>query len=361
MTVRIPYLSGLARRAPRTAVLRPPRPLFIGDSSTPAGAPVRPDSEDPAVRTARGGWTATRGWPGSSDPRAAPVADPNAAQTTPSTGSPALPTAHGASTRSRTAANDGAAGGGISPGSPGEAAAPVEPVSAAVVAPAPRAVSHRRPPGRLPATAAAGDTPPAPVLGDAGAVSYPGTGPAAPAAPGPLAAAPTTWTDPRWGLPAPLPPGTATLRDDPATAEDRTRRAAPALAAGHGRRPVGAASAPDVPPGAEATITPPTEQPLPELRPTADPAAARASDPQPLAVRPAAGHPGPSPHHRRSAVGRLSIGTIEVTVTAPATPPGPHRQSATRRPRPAMAQGPTSPPADPLRDGRRRWYGTAQG
>jgi hypothetical protein len=61
---------------------------------------------------------------------------------------------------------------------------------------------------------------------------------------------------------------------------------------------------------------------------------------------------------------RVSIGTIEVTVTPPASAP-----PATAFPPPQPPPPPSGPPssltgspaADRLRDGLRRWYGTAQG
>src|SRR5579863_6535365 len=90
MTARIPYMSGLTRQVSRTECLQPPRPLFIGDSSTPAGAAVRdPNSRDPGAGMVQARQTAARGWSGPSGTGTAP-ADWMAAQFEPPDGAAAV-------------------------------------------------------------------------------------------------------------------------------------------------------------------------------------------------------------------------------------------------------------------------------
>jgi hypothetical protein len=107
-----------------------------------------------------------------------------------------------------------------------------------------------------------------------------------------------------------------------------------------------------------------TPDPSPGLRP--DPATL-AEPPRPRSgslprghdVDGAFGHGGGRPVPRGGEAPHLSIGTIEVVVTRPAT-------SAVAAPRPDPPSDPhrtgavPTGPSDRGRDGRRRWYGTAQ-
>jgi hypothetical protein len=80
-----------------------------------------------------------------------------------------------------------------------------------------------------------------------------------------------------------------------------------------------------------------------------------------------AGTPGPDPARPRPQPGgtgraQVSIGTIEVTVVPPARPEAtrsaPPTAPGRSRPASLLASGPGT---DRLRDGLRRWHGTAQG
>lgn len=132
---------------------------------------------------------------------------------------------------------------------------------------------------------------------------------------------PESWADPRWALPAELPV-TPTRKDS--------------------------GGAVPLPEPAQSAGQPSTDQrqPVPDLMPA--PASASGT------AVPDAGHGQDRPLGSRPA--QVSIGTIEVTVV-PAAPPQPPRRD---RPRP-VSPLPASPPADRLRDGIRRWHGTAQG
>ncbi|HUA27937.1 MAG TPA: hypothetical protein VMC03_03565 [Streptosporangiaceae bacterium] len=140
---------------------------------------------------------------------------------------------------------------------------------------------------------------------------------------------PRSWADPIWNAPAPLP-GAPETNDDAGLAGDGDM-----AAARPGRRPAVA------------------EDPLSGRAPGRD-----RGD-------------GLSGERSVPARARLSIGTIEVTVAPPAASPAAGAAAQPARPGPASArvQSRPRPPsllasgpgAERLRDGLRRWHGTAQG
>lgn len=146
--------------------------------------------------------------------------------------------------------------------------------------------------------------------------------PVAPARP------PESWADPRWALPAELPV-TPTRKDS--------------------------GGAVPLPEPAQSTGQPSTDQRqrVPDLMPA--PASASGTTGPASPAGPDAGHGQDRRLGSRPA--QVSIGTIEVTVVPPAAPRQPPGRD---RPRP-VSPLPASPPADRLRDGIRRWHGTAQG
>ncbi len=140
---------------------------------------------------------------------------------------------------------------------------------------------------------------------------------------------PSSWSDPLWGAPAAAIAGPPTSFSPPPRSD--------------GRRPADAVMSPQA---AEA----------PALRPPepSDPPSAASASPQ---------RDHPRPERAAGERPRVSIGTIEVVVA----PPRPDPRGRTSGQLPAPAAGPMASPsalsagAARLRNGRRRWYGIAQG
>jgi hypothetical protein len=172
--------------------------------------------------------------------------------------------------------------------------------------------------------------------------------------------------EPARPAPATATPTTVTLtRGTPAQPQVIARPGAPEAA-----RPV-ATIGPASPlrseePPQSAPAVPEPAGPAPAVAVPADPAVPGSAAPPAVGFAPP--NPGSrgddpagqwrAPQHLRSAQPEtVSIGTIEVTVVPPAKPRAVPSRPAPRRERPPSRLG----GADPLRDGRRRWYGTAQG
>jgi len=163
---------------------------------------------------------------------------------------------------------------------------------------------------------------------------------------------PATWEDGRWAAPVDL----AARHDQPSFAAGTSSGPAALSTAEPPKPPVAG------PTSVEGVVDIPPD-PAPELRP--DPAALD---------RPPWSRPGPLPQGHdvhgafedggrrgrlRGGAPQVSIGTIEVVVTRPAPP-------SVAAPRPDPPSAPhgvgtvQAGPPDRGRDGRRRWYGTAQ-
>ena len=221
----------------------------------------------------------------------------------------------------------------------------------------------------------------------------PRPGPAATA--GPHQRPPTTESaTPATPPPRPGPAATAGPHQRPPTTESATPatpppRPGPAATAGpHQRPPTTESATPATPPprpGPAATASPHQRPPTTESATPATLGGRDAADQERSGGRTAVRDLIPPPSsasrsiamlgpelgelHQKPRVSgrpRVSIGTIEVTVLPPA-PPAPTTQEI--RPPAQVARGWTRPPsllaatagADRLRDGLRRWYGTAQG
>ena len=399
MRTQVPYLARLARQAGGQAALRPPRQVFAGDTYTPgrsrngdglpprramkATAPSFPTAIPPSATTEEplapeGIMSLHSPDPGADRAGSAPGATVARTGPTFDTSAPRLPVASGV---------QAAAAGGPAP------------------QPAPRVPSGARTESSPPAITA----PTTPV--NDGITTYAaGTSPSGRSRPGGDAAQarpPESWASPLWGTPVDLP---GTLKPAPVTAETGRREVAapppgsiawpaePGAASTTGSHQGRRAKDTDVPvtPGARNTADPdPSWRPaaVRELVPTAPstglvPPAASAGLVPPTAstglVPPtaSAGLPAASaspssaladpeaddPRQRSRVPGRprVSIGTIEVTVVPP-DPPAPPASEI--RP-PAQVVPGWSRPASLLaadaaagwmRDGLRRWYGTAQG
>ncbi len=143
---------------------------------------------------------------------------------------------------------------------------------------------------------------------------------------------PESWTDPRWTLPVELPQTFKQKDSDGAVPRPE----------------------PSQSPGQPTSDRP---QPVPSLTPSPP-------GPEPTLDVPRLSEPGAGRHRPAdSRPAQLSIGTIEVTVVSPAPPATPPQPVRRDRPRPVSpaASPATSPAADRLKDGLRRWHGTAQG
>jgi hypothetical protein len=397
MKAEVPYLARLARQAAGQAMLWPPRQLFTGEIGLPVRWPDRGGSPrrhvtaatglpgplapaatgDDRIAAAHGVGTGEERWAGLEPGSAASAAPPSAP------GAPVTPAA--------ATAPPSAPGTPVTPAAPGAAATPVtsawpEPAALPVTpgrpdmheppqaAPRRRRTSYSGPPAAGPANPAG--TGPVPPPGEPPAASSlppaGGTGRARP---------PESWVSPLWGAPVDLPEA---LELAP-VAGDTARRAESMSPAGPATPPSGPGTAPATDsrqgqrtadadasvarraaghpvPGAEGTAAPD------RLRQTAP---VRDLMPRPSPRTPPAAVPGTAPsepYREPRAAGRphVSIGTIEVTVIPPATPapaarepqPSPPATHGWSRPPSLLA---SSPGRDRLRDGLRRWYGTAQG
>ncbi len=341
MRAQIPYLARLAPQAAGRATLRPPRQLFAGDTVRAPGAavPAAPGAAVPAA-------------PGAAIP-AAPAA---AAEPAPALDILAAPPS---------APAVGASGTGI-------LAAPAGPD-----VPGPAKIAPHPPPApQIEFPLAAGTAPAAPVTAGLG------THPVRPLPPGgsrPEGEAatellPGSLEGPLWGTPVELP---GTFEPVPVTGEtDRraaaaARRSPGALPSGSGR--VGAADSPRGPgSGArdisvtlgrqDSAVGPNHPGGLGEVRELVPPAGSAPRSIAMLGPDPGGSHRAPNASGRA----RVSIGTIEVTVVPPARPVPPPTRSGLRRRCRVAGLGPpsllaASAGAGRLRDGLRRWYGTAQG
>jgi len=378
MKAEVPYLARLARQAAGQAMLWPPRQLFTGDIGLPVrwpdrggspgrhvtAAPGLPGSLAPAATSTdriaadHGGGTGEQRRAGPEPSWAASAAPP------PVPGTPVTPGTSAAPPPVRDAPDPLA----LAP-APGTAATPV---SSAWPEPAGLPVTAGRPGMHGPAQAAPRRRRP----------SYSGSPAAAPANPAGTGRArpPEPRVGPLWGAPVALPQAV-----EPAPMTDEAVRRAvsaspagptappsgPGMAAPAGSRPgqrddagasVARGGAGHRGPGAGRATAPGRPPELAPVRELMPPPASRAGP---------ATMPGPEPgepYREPRAPGRpyLSIGTIEVTVVPPAPPAAAGREA---QPPPPVTPGWSRPPSllasgagrDSLRDGLRRWYGTAQG
>jgi len=326
MKAQVPYLTRLAREGARPPALRPPRPLFTGGNHP---QPLEPASGEWATSPAGAG--PGRGRPGpvpgrGHDPVNAPGAltaasarDAGAlmprASRTPSPAALEAPARVGTSGASGTqvARREADPLSPIRSGQDGEpagqqAAAGGRPVSGPSLAgPSLAGPSLAGPSSGGPSLA--GPSPAGPSsAGPSPVASVPG--PAAPPEPDATNGPPESWTDPVWGRPVELP---AIVPQVPS----------PGHAGGQLPVDVGAGS-------------------------------------DDLPLLPA--HPRSAPSSGDARQAQVSIGTIEVTVVPAAKPSAaeiPPAQPVIRSRPPALIA--TGPGADRRRDGRRRWYGIAQG
>jgi hypothetical protein len=326
MNARVPYLARLAGRGAGGAALRPPRQLFADDAYTPARPagstrpPQRPagDHEERALPL-------TTGFPGLADEPAAglPGINRQSAGRPGGAPGPSLPATSSSSSSGTVAA--GTVATRTAAGHTGEG---IQAAPAGLYRTEPERIQVSAPTAGVPPEAGpgpAGSASPARVAG-AGPAEHPATLPASgdprppgDAAPGQLPL-PTSWADPPWDRPV----------EPPRTTGDGGTHA----------RPAGPAAQRDL-------LPPPAQDPWSRGRPGRDPAG------------------GPHPWDFAAKRARVSIGTIEVTVL----PPVPAPPSQPIRPAVQPARGRTRPPsllaastgADRLRDGLRRWHGTAQG
>ena len=370
MRARVRYLTGLARHTAGQLPLRPPGRIFASD----VYAPTR-SADRPAFRPRTG--------PGVTDVVDHPVSSPRVAEEAPPSrearpapgadtgpGRPDIPTPTSAA--------------------PSTPAAAASDFSATPAAPAPATVAERvGPPAANPAPPAARAT-----TKRAAVVPQPPVPPVPPASPGAedvslpavrdltVAKSVTALPDPpRADTPAAKPPPpvaasgaspvgatSSTSRELPTQPEPKTGVEAPqAWPPGFdflGKpvelpQPSGSATAVDANPLDDRT-SPPAD------RPQDDHIAPRTAIHDLLPVpRPVVEQPGGSRRHPGAAAGaRVSIGTIEVTVVPPPAPAvrdvATPAQTARSRPRAGSALA-VRPGSDRLRDGLRRWYGTAQG
>jgi hypothetical protein len=386
MKIPVPYLARLARQAAGDPVLRPPSQLVSGGTSITARSPGHHGSLQP--RTGH----ATTPEPFASLPL------PSGEEQPPVLNAAGFPAAEGATgqpaagLRAEVVLPGEPAAAAPSPAPPA-AAAPADPAAGTLAAtasaglPRPPRLRPDRPSAASPEFPAAADGDlahppdgrPVPPLAEPGPVSPRHTASTGDTAP---ARSPRTWPSALWAGPVDLPEtigpapvtGEAEPQDGPSSpaglaAPPSPPRPAPP-ASWHqdqrrddaGPRPVGttdARAAPgatdDAEPG-RASEPPPVRDLLPPLIAEQGPAAASGAEPGEQRREPQVPRP------------RVSIGTIEVTVVPPPPAPvapaagagAPAAQALPRWPgpsaRPAVTAG-----ADRLRDGVRRWYGTAQG
>jgi hypothetical protein len=352
MTATIRYLARLTRVPARASALQPPRTLFATrDLSTPAGDRAGLAGPAPAVD------------------RADPTRLPRRA---PAPASLALPKPGPSDGRVR--ASSGTRG-------------PVAPPNPAEVALE----------GPLPRPEATSDGPAPPPAPPPHRPSTPATDRASTRASSPVPErslrpeqVPSSFLDPIWNEPVALPAIPAVpARPTTGPAQTARTRDAPADDQAAARTAVGEADPahlgatrpgpPAAPRGVPSAEPPPTVSPAPAMsastslsparsgrpRPNADPASMpEPPDLAPPAAAAMASRPGQgrdsAPRPRRSATEppMVSIGTIEVTVAGPPS-------SLPAVPPPPAPQWSAPPPAragdDQLRNGRRRWYGIAQG
>jgi len=404
MRARIPYLARLAQQSAGQqtagqATLQPSLPLFAGDSYPPVRRPDR-DAGPPldTQAAASGGWPIPFSPPGDDPggvhaPRAAernayrrgvaraggdldvpvvPVPEPTTADAA------ARPTA-------RTAP-------AVLPAPPSP---PASPAARAVRASTPYA-SVSRAASRATRAEPAGLVPPAwgepagvvpPARGEPAGVVPPARAEVSVAGPrtGPLPAVgpdqvrpPAAWPDALWDGPVDL----HMIEQPTARGTGAPVAAAPApgpVPGGIGGpgpgRDAGGSAAPGVRHQADQANPPEPAEPTEPTEPTGPtgptsgqlisqapiasgqllPRSAPATYPVPV-LRP--GPSGPSQKPGTAALPEVSIGTIEVTVVPPAPPPPGFPQVQAMRPAPKLAEGTGT---GRLREGLRRWYGTAQG
>jgi hypothetical protein len=410
MKAEVPYLARLARQAAGQAMLWPPRQLFTGDIGLPVRWPDRGGSPrrhvtaatslpgplapaatgDDRIAAAHGVGTGEERRAGLEPGPAASAAPPPVpgasaapppvpgAPVTPGT-SAAPPPVPGAPDPLAAATAPGAAATPVTSAWPEPAGLPVMPGrpdmhGPSQAAPRRRRTSYSGPP-------AAGPENPA----GAAPVTPPGEPPATsslpPAGGARRARPPESWVSPLWGAPVDLPEA---LELAP-VADEAARRAVSASPAG-----------PAAPPSGPGTAVPAASRPGQRTDDAGTsvaggaaghrgPGAGRATAPDrprelaPVGdlMPPPASRTGPAtmpgiepgePYREPRAPGRpyLSIGTIEVTVVPPAPPAAAGREA---QPSPPVTPGWSRPPSllassagrDRLRDGLRRWYGTAQG
>lgn len=370
MKARVPYLAGLADKHATRPTLQPPRPLFIGDSSTAVGSAPRERSvrrhpaagrglAPPADFSDANEEGAATTWPAgsrqdTSEDRVSGSTRGESPERPPTTQAPRIP----------------AVPGGELPGS-APTSGPVPAVEHTPARPRPEPSTSAPDPGP-PSTAADGvaTAPPSP---SSGAIRHDGD-----AVSGRV---PVSWSDPLWGAPVALPP---TIGPAPAAGDTGGRSDAhgprasiaplsppepvdPSAAVRNGGREIPIAPDDARAKRAEPSALAPVRVPTSGEQPAAAPRDLR--PPAPTAP-PSIEHRAPNPEYggrerRPARSSRVSIGTIEVTVVP--TPTSATEQIAApsiprSRPRtPSSLHASASTGADRLREGRRRWYGTAQG
>jgi hypothetical protein len=354
MRARIPYLARLARQAGSEATLQPPRQLFAGDAYTP-----RPAGRDEQPRRH------ADHHPGRHSPRGAALPGPH--------DEPApLPLV------SPPGENMGA---GQAATAPGAFPSPSSPGSQHAAIPRPEdAAAHLPPAGPdVPGRAQIPVPSPIPLLGGPAWPAH-GSPAGAPDADAPLATAPDA--DLEAGAPMPpdrsRPAGEAAQRQPAGSRTDRSGGApaeptwaiGPAPVTGRAAEPVTRRAAEPVTGRAAEPVTGGAGVSVP-LADRSSGGPARAEDlgaavrdllPPPVSgPRPG----GSSQRPRDTRPSQVSIGTIEVTVVPPTAPAAgletrPPSRAARDRSRPASLLA-ANAGTDRLRDGVRRWYGTAQG
>jgi hypothetical protein len=388
MKAEVPYLARLARHAAARPMLWPPRQLFTGGIDMPvlppdrAGSPRRhavsaatslpgplapaADGEPNAREAIAPGHGVDTGGERTAGPERRSSAATSPATVQAATVLPVTSTAHGATAAPATSARQEPA-----PAIPVTRGSPErhEPPQAE---PRQQSAPYSAPPAAGPADSAgarSAASPEEPPPTSSRSRPEGGTGRARP---------PGSWASPLWGAPVDLPEA---IEFAPVTGE-ATRRAISASPAGPATPPAGPGTAAtagtrqgqrtgDVGPSVARRAA---DHQVPDAEDAADPYRPREPapvrdlrPPPPSRARPAAmsgTEPG-EPHRELRAPGRpqVSIGTIEVTVLPPA--PAVHEA----QPSPPVARGWSRPPSllassagmDRLRDGLRRWYGTAQG
>ncbi len=341
MKAAVPYMAALTDTRRRGAALEPPRRLFGGAARLDSTAEQQPSPQapPPPEEVARTSSSKPAVPSGPADTRFAAIEAPATgargdASTKPATRPPTRP----ARASERPAASSHGQEPTSDTGSPPSVSRAAEAPRRAGVPPERLPLSFTDPlwdePVALPSRAPA---PAAPrVDGDRRAVSEPDALRPEPARPAPTAATPTTATPARAvALPAAL-------------AGPRSAEVARAVAT----------IAPSTPLASEAPRPSAPAVPEPARAETAAPPTVGLAPPRP-------GSRGGDPADQRRAPNNLpraepetvSIGTIEVTVVPAAKPRAVSSRPAPRRERPPSRLA----GSDPLRDGRRRWYGVAQG
>ena len=386
MKAAVPYLARLARQAAAQPMLWPPRRLFTGEIDMPV---LPPDGGGSLRRHAVNAATN------------APMHPAPAATGSEWIAPEAIAPAHGVDTGGERQAGPeprSAASAALAL-APGPTVMPVTPTAPGATATAATSAGQE-PAQAIPATRGSPDLhehpraaprqrdapypgPPAAGLADSAGVRSaalpceppPASGRSRPQGGTGRPRSPGSWASPLWGAPVDLPEAI----ELPHVAGEAARRAISASPAGPVTPPAGPGTAgtrqgqrthdagPPVARRAAGHQAPDAEDAADRFRPREPAPVWELRPPPPSPARPAAmsgTEPGePRREPRVPGQAPVSIGTIEVTVLPPA--PAVHQAQSS----PPVARGWSRPPSllassagmDRLRDGLRRWYGTAQG